>query len=65
MEIINPKKKGPSPLKKSKKSASGSKLSLIETSLSDEEEMEDVMFLFSDEDSADTGKGKASEVVLP
>jgi hypothetical protein len=37
----------------------------METDMSDEEEMEDIMFLFSDtEDSADKGKGKATEVVV-
>jgi hypothetical protein len=52
-------------MKKSKKSASGSKLSLMESALSDEEEMEDVMFLFSDEEElTDKGKGKATEVVV-
>ena len=57
--------KGPSPLKRPKHSASDSKLSLMETAMSDEEEMEDIMFLFSDtEESADKGNGKATEVVV-
>ena len=37
----------------------------METVLSDEEEMEDVMFLFSDvEESGNKGKGNATEVVV-
>lgn len=34
--------------------------------MSDEEEMEDIMFLFSDtEELTDKAKGKATEVVVP
>lgn len=34
--------------------------------MSDEEEMEDIMFLFSDtEEPTDKGKGKTTEVVVP
>jgi ubiquitin-conjugating enzyme E2 Q len=57
--------KGPSAPKRSKHSTSGSKLSLMETAVSDEEEMEDLMFLFSEaEESPDKGKGKGTEVVF-
>lgn len=35
----------------------------METAMSDEEEMEDIMFLFSDtEELVNNGKGKATEV---
>jgi hypothetical protein len=53
--------------KKPKHSASGSKSTLMVTAImSDEEDMEDIMFLFSDtEESDDKGGGKVTEVVVP
>jgi ubiquitin-conjugating enzyme E2 Q len=57
--------KGPPAPKRSKHSTSGSKLSLMETAMSDEEEMEDLIFLFSDgEEPPGKGKGKETEVVV-
>ena len=54
-------------LKKPKHSRSGGKLSLMKTAMSDEEEMEDIMFLFSDtEESAEKGtvNGTAKGVIV-
>ena len=52
-------------LKKSKHATSGSKLTLMETAMSEVEELEDIMFLFSDTDeSGHNGKGKAPDVVM-
>ena len=57
--------KGPSPPKRSKHSNSGSKLSLVKSDISDEEEMDDLMFLFSDtEESPGKKKGEETEVVV-
>ena len=57
--------KRPSPLKKSKPSTAASELSLTNTTMSDEDEMEDIMFLLTDtEDPVDTKNGKAKEVVV-
>ena len=51
--------------KKSKHSASGSKLELMETGVSDEEELADIMFLFSEtEDLSSKGKSKSDKAVM-
>lgn len=52
-------------MKRSKHSTSGNKLSSMNTAVSDDEEMDDIMFLLTDtEESVDMGKGKATGVVV-